>query len=117
LVTSTLVADEIEEAPPNLRAWFEGLARLAQQLRVDDRAWELRSAYLHAGVVGERQRDDAMHFALATVGNCDMIVSWNFKHIVHSEKVPLYNAVNALEGYSSLNIYSPSEVVRYEEEV
>ena len=45
-----------------------------------------------------------------------MIVSWNFKHIVHWDKMPRYNAVNALEGYPSLSIFSPPEVVGYEEE-
>ena len=43
-----------------------------------------------------------------------LIVSWNFKHIVHCEKIPLYNAVNALRGYTSIGICSPLEVIRYE---
>ena len=40
-----------------------------------------------------------MHVALATVANARMIVSWNFKHIVNFQKIPLYNAVNKLKGY------------------
>lgn len=39
-----------------------------------------------------------------------MIVSWNFKHIVHFEKIPLYNAVNTLQGFGPIQIYSPLEV-------
>jgi len=45
-----------------------------------------------------------------------LIVSWNFKHIVHYEKIRLYNAVNALHGYASVEIRSPREVIDYEEE-
>jgi hypothetical protein len=50
------------------------------------------------------------------VTGCSLIVSWNFRHIVHFEKIPLYNAVNTLKGYSSIAIYSPQEVIKYEDE-
>jgi hypothetical protein len=43
-----------------------------------------------------------------------MIVSWNFKHIVHYEKITLYNSINILEGYQQIAIYSPLEVISYE---
>jgi hypothetical protein len=52
--------------------------------------------------------------ALATVNNCPIIVSWNFKHIVHFEKIPLYNSINLINGYQPIAIYSPLEVLRYE---
>jgi hypothetical protein len=48
-------------------------------------------------------------------GNGCMIVSWNFKHIVHFEKISKYNAVNTVKGYSHLDIFSPSEVIRYDD--
>ena len=38
-------------------------------------------------------------------------VSWNFQHIVHFQKIPQYNAVNALHGYNSIAIHSPREVI------
>ena len=44
-----------------------------------------------------------------------MIVSWNFKHIVHFDKIKGYNAVNMLKGYQLIDIRSPSEVIDYEE--
>ena len=76
---------------------------------------DLRDAYLSAGIVTPKSTDDATHVALATISQCEIIVSWNFKHIVHFQKIPKYNAVNALHGYRSINIYSPSEVISYEE--
>lgn len=42
-------------------------------------------------------------------------MTMNFKHIVHFDKIPLYNAVNVLKGYDQISIYSPLEVIRYEE--
>jgi hypothetical protein len=52
-----------------------------------------------------------LHVANATVGGADMIVSWNFRHIVHFRKIRGFNAVNLKEGYATLAIYSPREVV------
>jgi hypothetical protein len=46
---------------------------------------------------------DALHVALASVAGCTMIVSWNFKHIVHFPKIPLYRAINVIKGYSQLD--------------
>jgi hypothetical protein len=61
--------------------------------------------------VGSANEDDALHVALATVNNCDMIVSWNFKHIVHYDKIRAYNGINIRLGYSVIAIYSPKEVI------
>jgi hypothetical protein len=44
-----------------------------------------------------------------------MIVSWNFRHIVHFQKMPLYNAVNALHRYPAIEIHSPAEVIEDED--
>jgi hypothetical protein len=76
-----------------------------------DEAVALHQAYLVAGVVGPSNENDALHVAIATVENCDIIVSWNFKHIVHFDKIRGYNAVNLREGYSVIAIHSPKEVV------
>lgn len=52
----------------------------------------------------------------ATVAGADIVVSWNFKHIVHFEKIAGYNAVNLLNGYKSIAIFSPREVVSHDQE-
>jgi hypothetical protein len=57
--------------------------------------------------------EDALHVAISTISGCDLIVSWNFKHIVHFDKIPKYNAVNVLNGYGRIGIYSPLEVIKY----
>jgi hypothetical protein len=107
---------EIDRSPERVRDWVNDFAQMVENVYIDDQALRLHDAYLRAGILGERWTDDAMHVALATAGRCDMIVSWNFRHIVHSDKMPLYNAVNVLEGFRPLAIHSPAEVVLYEEE-
>jgi hypothetical protein len=71
----------------------------------------LRDGYLAAKVVGPAHDTDAHHVALATVSRADLIVSWNFKHLVHYDKIRGFNAVNLREGYAPVAIYSPLEVV------
>jgi len=71
----------------------------------------LRDAYLFAGVVGPASRSDAEHIAAARVAGVEMIVSWNFKHIVHFDKIRGYHATNLLHGYPAIPIHSPLEVV------
>ena len=72
---------------------------------------DLRKAYLEAAVVGPASSNDAAHIAVATISNVDLVVSGNFKHIVHFEKIGGYEGVNSLRGYRSPRIYSPREVV------
>jgi hypothetical protein len=54
-----------------------------------------------------------LHIALATVADADMLVSWNFKHIVRFDKIRMFNAANLTQGYKPLAIHSPREVTTY----
>ena len=54
---------------------------------------------------------DAEHIACATVADADLIVRWNFRHIVHFDKIRGYHGVNMLKGYPLVPIHSPLEVV------
>jgi Uma2 family endonuclease len=44
------------------------------------------------------------------IPSLDVLVSWNFRHIVRLDKIRLFNAVNIEQGYKALTIYSPQEV-------
>ncbi len=116
LLSSFLVADEIDKAPQPVRELFDEFLPIAELIRVEAEAMALRSAYVSARIVSAKWSDDALHVALATVAGADLIVSWNFRHIVHFEKVPRYNAVNRLQGWRELAIHSPKEVIAYEDE-
>jgi len=114
LFTSALVQEEISYAPAEVRELFSVLIETMEILDVNEPALKLRDAYLKARIVPATFSNDALHVAIASVSHCPIIVSWNFKHIVHLEKITLYNTVNILEGYSQVSIYSPSEVIRYD---
>jgi hypothetical protein len=53
---------------------------------------------------------DAQHIAVATVARVDVLVSWNFRHIVNLDRIRGFNAVNLRAGYPLLEIRSPLEV-------
>jgi len=54
---------------------------------------------------------DTRHIALATVNRADILVSWNFKHIVNYKRIRLYNSVNLKYGYPVLEIRTPREII------
>lgn len=114
LIISTLVQEEILSAPEYVRLFLDELKPAATLVGVTESALKLREAYLKANIVSKKSSNDALHVALATANNCPIIVSWNFKHIVHYEKIALYNSINILEGYQQIAIYSPLEVISYE---
>ena len=116
LVLSTLVRDELEEAATPVRNSFEEVRRLCDIVDVTEEAILLQRAYLEAGIISRDWEADALHVALASVSGCRLLVSWNFKHIVHFEKIPMYNGVHLAKGYGSLGIHSPQEVIEDEGE-
>jgi hypothetical protein len=114
LVVSPVIETELEQAPKYVRRFFDECAARAESVTVSDAARQLRDAYVSAGIVTEKYLADALHVALATVAACRVIVSWNFKYIVHFDKIPLHNQVNALMGFQAIAIHSPQEVIAYE---
>ena len=112
LVTSALVQEEINPAPDQVQKFFDQILPVVEVIEISEETLRLRDAYIEAGIVSSQWAEDALHVALATVSGCALIVSWNFKHIVHFEKIPLYNTINVLKGYSNVGIFSPLEVIQ-----
>ena len=71
----------------------------------------LAAEYIRDGAVGKNQRADALHIGIATVARVDVLVSWNFKHIVNLRRIHAFNAVNLKQGYPVLEIRNPREVI------
>jgi len=116
LVISAAVQNEIDGgAPDEVRKFFEDTAGATQAVKLTPDIVRLRNAYLDAGIVTEKSIEDAAHVAAATVSGCRAIVSWNFKHIVHFDKIRQYNTVNELNGYNRIDIFSPMSVIDYDD--
>jgi predicted nucleic acid-binding protein len=115
LCVSEVVHQELLVAPEKVQQLFRECLPMAELLDIGADALGLQQAYIAEGILSEKWYDDALHVALATVAECNVIVSWNFKHIVNFRKIPLFNAVNVRKGYRQIAIHSPLEVISYEE--
>lgn len=116
-VVSDVVATELEQAPEPVREVYTDLiASGAEVLSVTPEALRLADVYQERKILTPKFYDDGLHIALASIAAVDLLVSWNFKHIVHYDKIRYFNAVNLELGYRSLAIYSPREVTHYGEE-
>lgn len=113
-VVSSVVAAEVESAPERVRAAYDDLIALgAEVLLVTHEALDPADAYLERGVLTPKFYDDATHIALATLADVDLLVGWNFRHIVHYDKTRAFNAVNLERGHKPVQIYSPREVTHH----
>jgi predicted nucleic acid-binding protein len=114
LLVSELVAAEIADAPDEIQAVY---ARFLESpynkiLPIIPEALDLAGKYLQQKIVTPKYSDDALHIALATTAGADMVVSWNFRHIVHFDKIRAFNAANQAAGMKQIMIHSPREVAK-----
>jgi predicted nucleic acid-binding protein len=111
LVLSDIVVEELAGAPQYVRDVVVEVAATAITLSRSLEAETLQEDYLSHDVLPRKCAVDALHVALATVAQCDAIVSWNFRHIVNDRRIPLFNAVNTLRRYDSIGIFTPHAVI------
>jgi hypothetical protein len=83
-------------------------------IAVTQESIDLATEYLKEKVVGQTSSDDCIHIATATISKVDLLVSWNFKHIVNIQRIRGYNSINLKNGYSTLEIRSPKDLINYE---
>lgn len=113
-VLSTVLAAEVEEAPQQVQRIFAELLSLDPELvQPSDEAYALAGLYQQHGILTPKYYDDGLHIALATIAVVDLLVSWNFRHIVRYDKIRLFNAVNLEQGYRAIQIHTPREVTNY----
>ncbi len=83
-------------------------------VEVTEAAYLLADIYISEKVVGQTSADDCVHIATATINKVDILISWNFKHIVNVFRIRGYNSINIRCGYPQLDIRSPKEIVNDE---
>jgi len=81
------------------------------ELQANDEVLELAAQYLTAGILPPKSARDRQHIAYACVYNCDMVISWNFKHMVNVKTISGVKGVNALAGYKEMPIYTPTILI------
>ena len=116
IVISNLTLAELQAAPTPVRDVLLSVPTTNMEfIEFTEEANSLSERYLIEGVVSQKSRVDAQHIATATIHRVDVLVSWNFKHIVNLERIHGYNSVNLRLGYPMLEIRTPTEVLTYED--
>jgi predicted nucleic acid-binding protein len=111
LTSSELARHELSQAPD--ADTRRRLLRLLAMVNVDalsDEMQRLADRYVRAAVFSDATRADALHVAAAVVGGSDVLVSWNFRHLVNVARRAKVNEVNRALGLRAIEIVSPPEV-------
>ncbi len=117
LVLSELTLKELQRAPDEVRAVVVDVdEQFIEEINFTEEASALAEKYIIAAVIGAAKRVDAQHIATAMVHRVDVLVSWNFRHIVNLNRIRGFNSVNLRNGYPMLEIRTPWEVLSYGEE-
>ena len=77
---------------------------------IDDLVEHLANLYLENGIFSPATLNDALHVATATISRQDILVSWNFRHLVNRRRRARVNEVNIFNGYPTIEIIAPPEV-------
>lgn len=111
-MVSDVLVGELIEAPERFQDLFEKVisAPDCERLETNEEVENLRDAYIKAKVLSARWSEDALHVAHASVGQADVLESWNFRHLVHPVRIRGFNEVNAVHGYRPIVIMTPEDV-------
>jgi len=109
--TSELAREELVLTPDSgqrskLLALMEGLTVHA----VTDEMKTLAHRYVEKDVFAIKVFNDALHVAAAVLTRQDMLVSWNFKHLVNRQRRAKINDINISLGLPTIEILPPPEV-------
>jgi len=111
VLVSELTIRELMKSPTKVQQVLADLPEgSVEMVPADQEAMALAKAYLDEGILTGSSVADALHVATAVVAGAELILSWNFKHIVNYDRIRKYNGVNALRGYPSIEIRSPLEM-------
>lgn len=115
---SDIVLGEISRAPEPVQRLLAALIEGgAEVLPVSEEAVLLQEAYLESNTLTRRWSEDALHVAIATVARADVLVSWNFKHLVDPRRVRAFNGINLGMGYGLISILPPCDIVHLVKDV
>jgi len=112
LVVSDLLEAELLRAPKHVRNYLDKYSKKQiQRVELTEEAKILADRYIFEKVVGATSKADCQHIAIATICKVDVLVSWNFKHIVNLKRIRGYNSVNLKHNYTMLEIRTPKEIL------
>ena len=111
LCTSELARQEVAETSDEDRR--RQMSALLSELTIHPVTAEMHALarrYVEAGIFPESVIADAVHVAAAVLTRCDVLISWNFKHLVNRTRRNAVAVVNASSGLPTIEIIAPPEL-------
>jgi hypothetical protein len=115
LAVSEVVDNEIDDAEASKR---NEILHFLSKLNIisipySEESYNLAWSYVFEGVLTDKHMDDLLHMAYAVIHECDIIVSWNCKHIVNPVNTQKLNFCNVLHGYRPIMICTPQDFIDF----
>ena len=109
-VISEVTARELLNAPEPKRAVMADYLLDAdfEILPVTSEVDELAQEIVRREILKPKSLDDCTHIACAILSSCDIIVSWNFKHLVNYKTINGVREIVVSRHYKPIDIYSPT---------
>lgn len=106
------VSEILENREPKVTKLLEHLEQINfTRLAVTEEVHTYADKLLSLGILTKKSYDDCLHIGCAVVNRCNIILSWNFKHMVHIKTVNGVRSINAMLGYHGIDIYPPSMMI------
>jgi len=111
LSTSVVAREELEQTPdPARRLQLITLVDGVTVHPVTDMMRSLAKSYIHSDIFTEVMYNDAVHVVAAVLTRQDVLLSWNFRHLVNRRRRAEINEVNVSQGLPTIDIVAPPEV-------
>jgi predicted nucleic acid-binding protein len=111
LFFSTINKEEIEAIKDEkLKNRLKNFLIKGKELEITEEVEQIKSFYIKEELIPEKYENDALFLALTTVHSIDILISWNFKHLVKRKTRIGVNLINLKEGYKPIEILAPPEV-------
>lgn len=113
IVLSRVVFDELARCQePKLSLLMDFLKRIKYaQVEPSDDLINLASKFIEFGVLTSKSVNDCRHIAAALMSSCDIVVSWNFHHMVNAKTIRGTKVISASEGFKDIIICTPTMLV------
>ncbi len=113
VIISDLTIKEIEQCPEPKRTYMLNELRKIEMtvVQIENDVDELSKEFIDAGILKEKSFDDCRHIATAIMVQCNIIVSWNFKHIVNDKTIDGIKRITNIKNLPEIKIYCPSMLI------
>jgi hypothetical protein len=111
LVTSAAVIDELSGGNHPLKAEKLGLLDGIPLLPITKHVTDIAQVYVARKAMPDDPKGDALHLALASVYKCDMLLSWNCRHIVNYNKAGHLKELNSGMSLAVPTLLTPLELL------